>query len=392
MASQNPDLLARVRAALGALKNPGTGDDMLTGGHVQGLEVDGDGLVRFQFVLRPEDPGSLVRDARAAIEPIEGVTKVKIDVKLPSAPVGGATGGMAGTSGTAGGAHAGSAGHHTKTLKPGSVPAPTPDGALIEGIAHVVAVSSGKGGVGKSTVSANLAAALVNMGKKVGLLDADVYGPDIPMMFGEKRKPKVSGDKGSEKIIPLDAHGVKLMSIGFLLDEEQPAIMRGPLVSGILKQFLEQVEWGELDYLIVDMPPGTGDAQLSLVQIVNLDGAVMVTTPQEVSTGDVRRAVRMFERVRTRILGVVENMSGFNCPHCNGEIDIFGHGGGEHLAQQMNIPFLGGIPLDPRVRVAGDAGTPTMFATADSPAADAFRAIAEQVVASVENVNAATAH
>jgi ATP-binding protein involved in chromosome partitioning len=367
-----------VRAALSQLKNPATGDDMLSGGHVQSLDVDDAGLVRFQFVLRPEDPGSLVRDVRSAIEPIEGVTKVKIDVKLPSAPTAGAT--------PAAGGHTHAA--HTKTLKPGSVPAPTPDGAMIDGIRHVVAVSSGKGGVGKSTVSANLAAALVNMGKKVGLLDADVYGPDIPMMFGEKRKPKVSGDKGSEKIVPLDAHGVKLMSIGFLLDEEQPAIMRGPLVSGILKQFLEQVEWGELDYLIVDMPPGTGDAQLSLVQIVNLDGAVMVTTPQEVSTGDVRRAVRMFERVRTRILGVVENMSGFKCPHCDGDIDIFGHGGGAHLAETMSIPFLGGIPLDPRVRIAGDAGTPTMFATAESPAADAFRAIAERVVEAVEHADA----
>jgi ATP-binding protein involved in chromosome partitioning len=266
-----------------------------------------------------------------------------------------------------------------------------PDGALIEGIAHVVAVSSGKGGVGKSTVAANIAAALAGMGKKVGLLDADIYGPDIPMMFGEKRKPKVSGGKGSEKIIPLDAHGVKLMSIGFLLDEEQPAIMRGPLVSGILKQFLEQVEWGELDYLIVDMPPGTGDAQLSLVQIVNLDGAVMVTTPQEVSTGDVRRAVRMFERVRTRILGVVENMSGFNCPHCSGEIDVFGQGGGERLAGSMSLPFLGAIPLDPRVRQAGDAGTPTAIAAADSPAAIAFRTIAEAVLDAVEHGDAVVA-
>jgi ATP-binding protein involved in chromosome partitioning len=204
-------------------------------------------------------------------------------------------------------------------------------------------------------------------------------------MFGEKRKPKVSGTKGSEKIVPLDAHGVKLMSIGFLLDEEQPAIMRGPLVSGILKQFLEQVEWGELDYLIVDMPPGTGDAQLSLVQIVNLDGAVMVTTPQEVSTGDVRRAVRMFERVRTRVLGVVENMSGFNCPHCDGEIDVFGHGGGEQLANTMNIPFLGAIPLDPRVRQAGDAGSPTTISNADTPAAVAFAEIADRVMEAVEN-------
>ncbi len=375
MANDGTDLLARVRAALALVQNAATGSDMLSGGHIQGLEVDAEGLVRFQFVLRPEDPGSLVRDARGAVEKVEGVAKVKIDVKLPAAPA----------QATQPAASSGHAHAHTKTLKPGSVPAPTPDGATIDGIRHVVAVSSGKGGVGKSTVAANLAAALVAKGKRVGLLDADIYGPDIPMMFGEKRKPKVSGDKGSEKIIPLDAHGVKLMSIGFLLDEEQPAIMRGPLVSGILKQFLEQVEWGELDYLIVDMPPGTGDAQLSLVQIVNLDGAVMVTTPQEVSTGDVRRAVRMFERVRTRILGVVENMSGFNCPHCDGEIDVFGHGGGEQLATTMNIPFLGSIPLDPRVRQAGDAGTPTMIATATTPAAQAFVAIAERVMEAVES-------
>jgi ATP-binding protein involved in chromosome partitioning len=347
--------------------------DVLTSGRVRDLEVASDGVVRMVFQLSPEDPGSLVKDVRAALQAIDGVTKVKIDVKLPAAPT-------QATQAAAGHQHT-----HGKTLKPGSVPAPTPDGALIDGIKHVVAVSSGKGGVGKSTVAANLAAALVAKGKRVGLLDADIYGPDIPMMFGEKRKPKVSGDKGSEKIIPLDAHGVKLMSIGFLLDEEQPAIMRGPLVSGILKQFLEQVEWGELDYLIVDMPPGTGDAQLSLVQIVNLDGAVMVTTPQEVSTGDVRRAVRMFERVRTRILGVVENMSGFNCPHCNGEIDVFGHGGGEHLATNMNIPFLGTIPLDPRVRQAGDAGTPTTIGSADSHAAAAFMAIADRVMEAVES-------
>jgi ATP-binding protein involved in chromosome partitioning len=378
MAMTNTEILANVRAALAQVQNPATGSDMLSGGHIQGLEVDNEGLVRFQFVLRPEDPGSLVRDARAAVEPLAGVTKVKIDVKLPSAPA------QASQAAAHGHAH-GTSGAHTKTLKPGSVPAPTPDGAMIEGIRRVVAVSSGKGGVGKSTVAANLATALLAMGNKVGLLDADVYGPDIPLMFGEKRKPKVTGTKGSEKIIPLDAHGVKLMSIGFLLDEEQPAIMRGPLVSGILKQFLEQVEWGELDYLIVDMPPGTGDAQLSLVQIVNLDGAVMVTTPQEVSTGDVRRAVRMFERVRTRVLGVVENMSGFECPHCHEAIDIFGHGGGEHLATDMQIPFLGAVPLDPRVREAGDAGTPTMIATADTPAALAFRAIAEKVVAAVES-------
>jgi ATP-binding protein involved in chromosome partitioning len=361
-------IVARLRAALQQVRT-GAGVDIIASGHVQGLEVDEEGKAKFQFLLKPEDPGTLVREARGAAERVEGVTKVKIDVRLPNAPQQ----------------------QRGRTMQPGSVPAPTPDASLVASIEHVIAVSSGKGGVGKSTVAANLAASLARSGLRVGLLDADVYGPDIPLMFGEKRKPKVTGDKGSEKIIPLEAHGVKLMSLGFLLDDEQPAIMRGPLVSGILKQFLEQVEWGELDYLVVDMPPGTGDAQLSLVQIVNLDGAILVTTPQEVSTGDVRRAVRMFERVNTRIFGIVENMTGMECPHCGGHIDVFGHGGGRQLAHDMHLPLLGEVPLDPRVREAGDAGRPTALALPDSPAGVAFHALADAIVEAVEAA-AATAH
>jgi ATP-binding protein involved in chromosome partitioning len=353
-------LVADLRAALQTVKTP-AGTDVVASGHVQNVEVMDDGGVRFQFQLRPEDPGTLVREARAAAEAVEGVGKVKIDVRLPNAPQQG------------GG----------RQKQPGSVPAPTPDAALIKGIDHVIAVSSGKGGVGKSTVAANLAAAMAAAGQRVGLLDADVYGPNIPLMFGEKRKPRVTGERGTEKIIPLEAHGVKLMSLGFLLEDEQPAIMRGPLVSGILKQFLEQVEWGELDYLIVDMPPGTGDAQLSLVQLVNIDGALMVTTPQEVATGDVRRAVRMFERVNTKIFGVVENMAGLTCPHCSGHIDVFGHGGGRQLAEDMHLPLLCEVPLDPRVREAGDVGTPTAIALPDSPAGAAFRRMADAVMVAI---------
>jgi ATP-binding protein involved in chromosome partitioning len=366
MGVDRQEIEAGIRAALEGVRNPRTGQDVLAGEHVSGLEIDDEGKVHLQFLLRAEDPGSLVRETRAALESVSGVTKVKIDVKLPSAPQPQAAGG-----------------HGRGGLKPGSVPAPTPDPQIVRGIEHVVAVSSGKGGVGKSTVAANLAAALAAAGQRVGLLDADVYGPDIPLMFGEKRKPKVSGTKGSEKIVPLEAHGVRLMSLGFLLEAEQPAIMRGPLVSGILKQFLEQVEWGELDYLIIDMPPGTGDAQLSLVQTVDLDGAILVTTPQEVSTSDVRRAVRMFERVRTRILGIVENMSGYACPHCGEHADIFGRGGGRQLARDMHAPYLGEVPLDIKVREAGDAGVPTVLVAPDSPAGQAFRAIAGQVMETV---------
>ena len=360
MASGGLDIADRVRAALEGVSHPGTGGSVFDSEQIQGLEVDESGLVRFQFLLRPEDPGSLVRQARSAVEAVEGVTKVKIDVRLPNAPSARPAGG--------------------RQLRPGSVPAPTPDADLSAGLGRIIAVSSGKGGVGKSTVAVNLAVAIGASGRRVGLLDADIYGPDIPLMFGERRRPQVTGARGQEKIVPLDAHGVQLMSLGFLLEEEQPAIMRGPLVSGILKQFLQQVEWGTLDFLIIDMPPGTGDAQLSLVQTVNLEGAILVTTPQDVSTGDVRRAVRMFERVKTPILGIVENMSGFTCPHCGERVDIFGHGGGRVLADDMHLPLLGEVPLDPAVRQASDEGLPTTIAAPDSPAGRAFAGIAERIM------------
>ncbi|HSG46340.1 MAG TPA: Mrp/NBP35 family ATP-binding protein, partial [Longimicrobiales bacterium] len=336
----------------------------IAGGHVQGLEVDDDGNARFQFQVRPEDPGDLVKQVREAVEGVEGIGEVKINVQLPQMAASGD-----------GGRHGG--------LRPGSVPAPTPKPGILGQVAHVVAVSSGKGGVGKSMVSANLAAAFAGLGHRVGLLDADIYGPNIPLMFGEERRPKVTGEKGKEMIEPLLAHGVRLMSLGFLLDKEQPAIMRGPLISGILKQFLEQVAWGPLDIMVVDMPPGTGDAQLSLVQTIDVDGAVMVTTPQDVATGDVRRGVKMFERVNTRVLGVVENMSGLSCPHCGELVDVFGSGGGERLAGEMKLPFLGRIPLDPAVRSAGDEGKPTVLSAPESAAGAALLEIAKAVEATL---------
>ena len=346
-------LTSQVLSALKTVVNPVSGADVFTGGQVRNLTVDEQGDVKFSFTLRPEDPGTLVRAVRKAAEEVEGVGEVKVNVQLPqSAPETGGGGGG---------------------LKPGSVPAPTPRPGLLPHVGRVVAVSSGKGGVGKSMVSTNVAVALAKSGLRVGLLDADIYGPNIPLMFGEERRPAVTGSKGQERIEPLEAHGVKLMSLGFLLEKEQPAIMRGPLIAGILKQFLEQVEWGELDVMLVDMPPGTGDAQLSLVQTIDLDGAVMVTTPQQVAVGDVRRGVKMFERVNTRVIGIVENMVG----------DIFGRGGGRGLSEEMDIPFLGEIPLDAAVRTSGDAGTPTVVSAPESAAAKALEDVAATVRAAI---------
>ena len=358
------ELERSVLAALATVRHPETGKDVVASGHVQGVEVGAEGNVRFSFLVHPGDPGNLVKEARRVAEGVQGVSNVKVNVQLPqTAP-----------------ASQPKKGH----LKPGSVPAPTPRPDLLPEVEHVVAVSSGKGGVGKSMVAANLAAALADDGLRVGVLDADIYGPNIPLMFGETRRPRVTGAQGQERIAPLEAHGVKLMSLGFLLDKEQPAIMRGPLISGILKQFLEQVEWGALDLLVVDMPPGTGDAQLSLVQTIDLDGVVMVTTPQDVATGDVRRGVRMFERVNAPVLGIVENMSGFVCPHCDHTTDVFGSGGGERLAEELELPFLGRIPLDAAVASSGDRGTPSVLAAPDSPAGRALRALARSVMDAVQ--------
>ncbi|MEJ2215091.1 MAG: Mrp/NBP35 family ATP-binding protein [Gemmatimonadota bacterium] len=359
MTADREELLGRVREALAGVTNPETGENVLVGGQVQELRLEEGGRVRFSFELRPEDPGSLVKEARSAVESVEGAGRARIDVRLPQSM------------------------QSTPQAPPergpqaGTVPAPTPQPNMLPGVQHVVAVSSGKGGVGKSTVAVNLAAALAATGRKVGLLDADIYGPDVPVMFGETRRPAVSGERGKEKIVPLEMYGVKFMSLGLLLDEDQPAIMRGPLISGLLRQFLEQVDWGELDVMVVDMPPGTGDAQLSLVQTIDLDGAVMVTTPQDVSTTDVRRAIRMFERVNTSVLGLVENMSGFVCPSCGERHDIFGSGGGRKLAETMDVPLLGEVPLDTEVRLASDVGAPTSVAAPDSLAGQAFRRIAD---------------
>jgi ATP-binding protein involved in chromosome partitioning len=363
MGSTGDQILRRVAAALTQVRDPRSEEDVISTGRIRDLDATDDGIVRFRFALLPEDPGTLVRDVRAAAERVNGVTKVRIDVGLPAA---------AGASTRVPAARG--------AQRAGTVPAPTPPPNLLPNVRHIVAVSSGKGGVGKSTVAVNLAAALGARGLSAGLLDADVYGPNVPMMLGERRRPRVSGAKGAEKIEALTAHGVRLMSLGLLLEESQPAIMRGPLISGVLKQFIEQVEWGELDILVVDMPPGTGDAQLSLVQTVNVDGVVMVTTPQDVATGDVRRAIKMFERVNTPVLGIVENMSGFVCPCCGTSYDLFGRGGGRTLAESTDLPFLGEVPLEVAVRESGDDGRPVVLSAPDSAAGRALREVAERVI------------
>jgi len=254
------------------------------------------------------------------------------------------------------------------------------DAPPLAGVRHVVGVSSGKGGVGKSTVSTNLAAAWAKTGARVGLLDADIYGPDIPTMFGVMEKPRIA----DQQVVPIEAHGVKLMSIGFLLDEDAPAIWRGPIIMGVVRQFLQQVDWGELDYLVVDLPPGTGDAQLSLCQLVRVDGAVMVTTPQDVSVGGVLRGIKMFEKLDVPVLGVVENMRGFACPSCGDTHEIFGSGGGERLAASIDLPFLGAVPLGASVRKEGDRGVPTVIGRPESPEAQALTAVSRAAMAELQ--------
>ncbi len=248
------------------------------------------------------------------------------------------------------------------------------------GVANVVAVSSGKGGVGKSTISTNLAASWARAGHRVGLLDADIYGPDIPTMFGILEKPRIE----AEQVLPIEAHGVQLMSIGFLIDEDAPAIWRGPIIMGVIRQFLQQVKWGELDYLVIDLPPGTGDAQLSLCQLVRVNGAVMVTTPQDVAVGGVLRGIRMFEKLSVPVLGVVENMRGFACPDCGSTHDVFGAGGGERLAASIGLPFLGAVPLGVAVREEGDRGVPTSIGRPDAPEAIAFGSVASAAAERLE--------
>jgi ATP-binding protein involved in chromosome partitioning len=359
-------LTGRVTAALAAIRNPRLENDLVSAGMVRDLSVTGDGRVSFTFLLSRDDPATLVREARAAVRAVDGVNPqdLRINVVDPG--------------GTASASHAPPQGAPPAGQthgQAGMVPAP-PQPVDLPHLGCIIAVSSGKGGVGKSTVSANLAVALAARGKRVGLMDADVYGPNIPRMFGVFEKPPVE----NQKIQPLFAHGVKLMSLGFLMDRDAPAIWRGPIIMKIVQQFLKDVAWGELDYFIVDLPPGTGDAQLSLVQSCNVASAIIVTTPQEVAVGDALRGAKMFEKVNVPVTGVIENMGPWTDPATGFRLEMFGSGGGQRLADELHVPLLGSVPLQPGLADAADRGKPILVADASSPAAAALNAIAERVV------------
>ncbi len=337
-----------VLAVLKTVKYPGYSRDIVSFGLVKDIQIDGMAVgVLIELTTPNQELGEQIADAaRLALrDRIEGLTDAHIQLRVPT---------------------------------PQQVAAAAPTlGAKtkIPGLARIVAVASGKGGVGKSTCSVNLACALQLLGAKVGLLDCDIYGPSIPLMMGLNQRPGLTED---EKLIPPVAHGVKLMSMGFLITDDQPVIWRGPMIQKTIQQFIHQVDWGTLDYLLVDLPPGTGDAQLSLCQIVPLDGGVIVTTPQEASLGVVRKGVAMFEKVNVPILGLVENMSYFTAPD-GSRLEIFGHGGGKAEAARKGVPFLGEIPLFTAIREGGDRGVPIVVSAPDSAPAQAFLEVARML-------------
>jgi ATP-binding protein involved in chromosome partitioning len=344
----------QVYDALSRVQEPELHRDLVTLKMIRDVSVQ-DGTVEFTIVLTtPACPlrGQIDAEATAAVKTIPGVNKVNIkwDANVPTDM--------------------------------------RISGRLKMDVRSTVAVASGKGGVGKTTVAVNIAVALAQAGARVGLLDADIYGPNIPIMLGvEHQRPATE----NEKIIPLEAFGLKVMSMGFLVSPEQAMIWRGPMLHSAIRQFLTDVEWGSLDYMVIDLPPGTGDAQLTLAQTLPLTGAVIVATPQDVALSDVVRGVSMFKRLEVPVLGVIENMSYFLCPHCGERTDIFDHGGARRMAEKMNVPFLGEIPLDQKVRLGGDTGLPVTITEPDSPLGLAFKSVSQQVAAKVSVLNAQSA-
>ena len=339
---------AAVLEALKVVVDPDLNRDIVSLGFVKQVRIEDGGRVGFTIELTtPACPvkEQMKAQAEAAVQQLAGVTSVSIEM---TANVRSAVGGPEG-------------------------PAP------LEGVKNVIAVGAGKGGVGKTTVSVNLACALARLGGKVGVMDADIYGPNVPIMLGVQKQLSTDG----KKIIPAEKYGLSVVSMGFLTKEESPVIWRGPMLHGIIQQFFREVHWGELDYLVVDMPPGTGDIALSLSQTVPVAGAVVVTTPQTVSLADARRAVHMYKKLNIPVLGLLENMSHFVCPECSHESDIFGKGGSVPVADQLEIPYLGQIPLYQPIRVGGDEGVPIVLGEPDCPAAQALSHAATQLAAQV---------
>ena len=361
-------LQERLAKALSNVRNTRTGADVYSTQQVRDIGTTPEGRVHLTLLLTKDDDPALAKTVRQAVVGVEGVTDVTLEitpVKLPDPPKAPPKGRMLPVMDQA-------------PVAPARPSAPTPK--HYPKLGKIIAVSSGKGGVGKSTVAVNIAVSLAQSGERVGLMDADIYGPNIPRMMGVSGQPPVI----NEKIIPLEAFGVKLISLGMMIEPDQPAIWRGPIVMKIITQFLQDVAWGQLDYFFVDMPPGTGDAQLSLVQATQVDGALIVTTPQEVSVGDALRGVKMFQRVGVPVLGIIENMSWFECQHCGKPSALFGSGGGERLAKSVELPLLGHVPLYPRVMEGGDAGLPIVTADPQSSAAKSLAKIAIAVADAVK--------
>ncbi|HET9494843.1 MAG TPA: iron-sulfur cluster carrier protein ApbC [Chloroflexia bacterium] len=339
-----------VLQALSVVKDPDLGRDLVTLGMIEDVKIDPDGNVDFTIVLTtPACPvkDQLKQQSETVVSALPGVRAVNAVV--------------------------------TSRVRAGTMI----QREGIPGVRNIIAVGSGKGGVGKSTVSVNLALALAGEGARVGLLDADVYGPNVPLMMGSTGGPRQGVDN---KIVPVESYGIKLISMGFFIDADSPVIWRGPMLTKLLTQFMYDVSWGELDYLVMDMPPGTGDVQLTTAQSVPLTGAVMVSTPQDVALLDVGKALMMFKKLNVPVLGIVENMSTFVCPHCSQPTDLFGHGGAQSAAARYGVPFLGEIPLHLRIREGGDSGRPVVAEAPDSPEAQAFLQVARNLAAQVSVV------
>ncbi len=335
----------QVNEALKSVKYPGFTRDIVSFGLVKSVQIE-NGEVKVQLALATNDPNvpaAIKHDTEKALLSMAGVLRARVLIDIHAPPAGAGTG-MGAT--------------------------------RIPGVKHVLAVASGKGGVGKSTVAANLALALAQTGTQVGLCDCDIYGPSISLMFGSRERPTATEEN---KIVPIEQYGLRLMSMGFLLDDTSPAILRGPMVTRYTQQFLRQVEWGELDYLVLDLPPGTGDIQLTIVQTVALAGAVVVTTPQEVALIDARKAATMFDKVNVPVLGLIENMSYFISPSDGKRYFIFGSGGGEREAKRLRVPLLGQIPIDIATRESGDRGMPIVGQDPESPVTAEFKKIADNL-------------